>query len=49
MPIESGIISDAVGVLVSLGMSAQEAVKAVNKVKDKTDNIEELISLALKG
>ncbi len=49
MPIESGIVSDAVGVLVSLGMNAQEAVKAVNKVKDKTDKIEELISLALKG
>lgn len=46
--IEGGIISDAVGVLMSLGVNAQEAARAVNAVKGDTDKLDELINLALK-
>ena len=45
----SGIVSEAVAVLISLGISRSEASRAVMNVKDEYDTVEDCIRLALKG
>ena len=45
----TGIIPEAVSVLISLGISRSEASRAVLNVKDEYDTVEDCIRLALKG
>ncbi|MDO4865057.1 MAG: Holliday junction branch migration protein RuvA [Clostridia bacterium] len=45
----AGPEAEAVAALVALGYSASEAAKAVSRVVDQSDKVDELIFLALKG
>lgn len=46
---DTGVKSDAIEALIALGYSRTSAFNAVNKVDKVTDNVEELLKLALKN
>lgn len=47
--VNDSVVNDAVMALVALGINKTEAYKAVVKAKEKTDNLEEVITIALRG
>ena len=46
---DAGVKSDAIEALIALGYSRTSAFNAVNKVDKITDDVEELLKLALKN
>jgi len=46
---QKGVVDEAIAALIALGYKPQEAAKAVEKVKDKTQHCEHIIKEALQG